>query len=83
MARSATLTTCYEYTELRDGSRQMLKLWLLMPRCGDGERRFLGVASAMGAVGVVDVINAQEAEARARRAGYEKLDVRPSMAVER
>ncbi len=69
MAKQATLTTCYEYTELRDGRRPLLKLWLLLPRCGDGERAFLGVAGDMGHPGV-ELTTAATATYRAEAAGF-------------
>jgi hypothetical protein len=68
--KRAVLTTSYTHTELKGGRVELLKLWLLLPRCGDGERSFLGVASDMGHAGVVDVITAEEALSRAVARGF-------------
>lgn len=46
-SKRATLTTCWERFERRDGTAATEKLWLLLPSCGDGERRMLGLASEM------------------------------------
>lgn len=68
--KHAVLTTSFTRTELRGGGHALLKLWLLLPNCGDGEKTFVGVADARGHEGVVDVITEAEAVARAERAGF-------------
>lgn len=68
--KRAVLTTSFTRTELRGGGHALLKLWLLLPDCGDGEKTFVGVADARGHEGVVDVVTESEAVARAERRGF-------------
>jgi hypothetical protein len=46
--KPATLTTCFENFEHKDGSVRLEKLWLLLPRAGEGERRILCLATPRG-----------------------------------
>lgn len=46
--KTATLTTCFENFEHKDGSVRLEKLWLLLPKAGEGERRILCRATRGG-----------------------------------
>lgn len=68
--KRAVLTTSFTLTTLKDGRTELLKLWLLLPNCGEGEKAFLGVADARGRQGVDDVISEEVAISRAVARGF-------------